>query len=67
MLNATNDLTDQDKVSMQYHTLLQNKFKDSIQEAKRKDFNRSILSAARDFTMLLAFVAAVVLIFISVS
>lgn len=55
MLNATNDLTDQDKVSIQYHNLLKNKFKTEAEiekaEAKEKDFRKSWKYAVMDMAV----------------
>jgi hypothetical protein len=55
MYNATDDLTDQDKVAFQYRNLLKNKFKTDaeIQKdiAKEKDFRKSWKYAVMDMAI----------------
>jgi len=55
MLNATNDLTDQDKVAIQYRNLMKNKFKTDAEiekaEARQKDFRKSWKYAVMDMAI----------------
>jgi hypothetical protein len=55
MYNATDDLTDQDKVAFQYRNLMKNKFKTETeieQEiAKEKDFRKSWKYAVMDMAI----------------
>jgi hypothetical protein len=51
MYNATDDLTDQDKVSVQYRNLLKNKFKTEQAEAKEKDYRKSWKYAVMDMVV----------------
>lgn len=55
MLNATNDLTDQDKAAFQYQNLLKNKFKTEAEvekaAAKAKDSRKSWQYAVMDMAV----------------
>jgi hypothetical protein len=55
MLNATNDLTDQDKAVFQYRNLLKNKFKTESETekaaAKERDFRKSWQYAVMDMAI----------------
>lgn len=55
MYNATNDLTDQDKVEFQYQNLMKNKFKTEAEiekaAAKERDFRKSWQYAAMDMAI----------------
>lgn len=55
MYNATNDLTDQDKVAFQYRNLMKNKFKTEAEIereiARQKDFRKSWKYAVMDMAI----------------